>query len=395
MTRLAFVCSAAQMSGVEFSTLYLAERLDRTRWQPLVICPPDGPLGELCRAQQIPVRTVELTRTISTGIYVGKRRLPNPLAFVYNPLVLFRNASMLAGILRAERAEVVLTKGLPAQFFGGMAARLAGVPCVWQVQDLVSERLGGFFPLVLAGGGRLLARECIADGAPIARQLERLVPRKRITVIWNGVDTRVFSPEVDGAAVRAEWTRAADELLIGMVARLTPWKGQATLLTAFAQLADEFPNARVVLVGSPMFDKDDYARRLSEQAARAGLAERVVFAGFRSDMPQVLAALDVVAHTALEKDTSPLAVVSAMAAGKPIVCSSVAGTAELFEDGVDGLLYPPGDAAALAERLRGLLADPTARKRLGRAARAKAVRELDLDTYARRCEAVLTRALNE
>ena len=82
-----------------------------------------------------------------------------------------------------------------------------------------------------------------------------------------------------------------------------------------------------------------------------------------------------------------------MASGRPIVCSAVDGTAQLFEDGVDGLLTPPGDVQALARHLRTLLDDPGLRQRLGRAARTKAVRALGLPQFARRCEAVFARAL--
>jgi glycosyltransferase involved in cell wall biosynthesis len=150
-----------------------------------------------------------------------------------------------------------------------------------------------------------------------------------------------------------------------------------------------------VLVGSALFDTDTYARALKREVAQAGLADRVIFAGFREDTPQVLAALDIFAHTALEKDSSPLAVVSAMASGKPIVCSAVDGTVQLFRDGEDGLVFPPGDADVLAEHLATLLNDPGLRRRLGQAARVKADQELSAEPYARRCESVFQRALRQ
>ena len=129
------------------------------------------------------------------------------------------------------------------------------------------------------------------------------------------MDTDLFSPGVDGKAVRAGWHASDGMLLIGVVARLTPWKGQYLLLEAFARLAAEFPAARIVLVGSPMFDNDKYFQRLQSDARGLGIADRVTFAGFRPDMPQVFAALDIVVHTSVEKDSAPLAVVSALCIG--------------------------------------------------------------------------------
>ncbi len=393
MKEVVFVEMSSQMSGVEFSTLYLAQHLDRNQWTPLVICPEVGDLPAQCRAHGIAVALVPRPRFFSTSVRVAGHVLPNPLALLADLAALGVAARRLAKFLRAKRPALVVTKGLLAHFYGGLAARWAGIRCVWHVQDRVSERAGKVFPWALSAAGRLLAREIIADADSIARQVRTFVPANRVTVIWNGVALDEFSPQNDGAFLRQEWGACAETLLIGVIARLTPWKGQQVLIEAFARLADRFPSARLVLVGSALFDTDAYARELKADVTRRGIADRVIFAGFRRDMPQVLAALDMVAHPALEKDSSPLAVVSAMAAGKPIVCSRVDGTAQMFDDGVDGLLVPPGDVDALAEKLGRLLSDPALRQRLGLAARAKAERELSVERYARRCEAVFDRAL--
>jgi glycosyltransferase involved in cell wall biosynthesis len=381
------------MSGVEFSTINLVSHLDRAQWMPLAICPSEGDLSKHSRDADAETAVVPLGRFFSTSTRVAGRTFVNPLALVMNLGALVASARPLAKFLCARRPALVVTKGLPTHFFGGIAARLAAIPCVWHVQDRVSGRAGPLFPWTLALTGRVLAREIIVDADSIARQLKPIVPSERITVILNGVDTREFSPDVDGSRVRAEWNAQADDLLIGVIGRLTPWKGQHVLIQAFARVADEFPSARIVLVGTPLFDSDAYARALQTDVVRLALGDRVVFAGFRWDLAQVLSALDIVAHTALEKDSSPLAVVSAMASGKPIICTRVDGTAQLFNEGVDGLLVSPGDADELAKQLRCLLADARLRHRLGLAARGKAERELSVEQFARRCEAVFERAL--
>lgn len=393
MIRVALVDVAAQMSGVEFSTLYLAQNLERTRWEPLVICPAEGELPALCRASGIQVSVVPQARFFSTSRRVGNWRVPNPFAWLWNAWACLPTARRLARELRDSRAQLVVTKGMFAHYYGGLASRMAGIPCVWHVQDRVSERFGALFPLFLAAGARLLARQVIADAESIARQLRPLVPPGKISVVWNGVDTREFSPGVDGSGVRAEWGESPDRILVGCIARLTQWKGQHVLLEAFAPLAEGFPNARLVLIGSALFDSDTYARQLQSRVERLGLGMRVRFTGFRRDMPQVLAALEVVAHPALEKDSTPLAVVSAMAAGKPIVCAAVDGTAELFQDGETGLLFEPGAVNELTRKLSAVLGDAALRERLGRNARAFAERELSADQFTRKCEIVFERAL--
>lgn len=390
---IVFVGMTAQMSGVEYSTLYLARGLDRARWSPLVVCPEEGELIMRSREAKIPVALVPRPHFFSTSVRIAGRALVNPFAIIANLFALFIGAFPLAKFLRARKPGLVVTKGLLVHFYGGLAAKMANVPCVWHVQDRVSDRLGPIFAWVLALGGRWLAREIIVDAESIAKQLKPVVPNQRISVIWNGVDTSEFSPSVDGSHVRSEWQVRDDDLLIGVIGRLTPWKGQHVLIDAFAQIAERLPQTRIVIVGSALFDTDAYARALRSAADQHGLDGRVLFAGYRADMPQVLAALDIVAHTALEKDSSPLAVVSAMAAGKPIICSNVEGTAPLFDPGVDGLIVPLGDGNALAQQLDCLIQNPERRQALGRAARAKAERELGLDRFAQRCETIFARTL--
>ncbi|MEW5721224.1 MAG: glycosyltransferase family 4 protein, partial [Chloroflexota bacterium] len=373
--------------------LNLLAQLNRSRWLPLTICPAEGDLPTRCRAAGVETAIVPIQNFRSTSTQRAGCTVADPFAIGANIRALFISAHTLAVFLQTRRPALIVTKGLFTHLYGGLAARWAKIPCVWHVQDRVSNRLGPLFPWTLAITGRVLAREIIVDAESIARQLTPIVPSNRITVIWNGVDTHVFFPRVAHSYLKEEWRAKSGDLLIGVIGRLTRWKGQHVLIQALAEIADEFPNARVIVIGTPLFDNDAYARSLQDDVARLGLGDRVLFAGFRWDLPAALAALDIVAHTALEKDSTPLAVVSAMASGKPIVCTRVDGTAQLFDEGVDGLLVPPGDADALAQQLRILLRNADLRDRLGRAARAKAERELSVEQFARRCESVFERAL--
>ena len=388
MKTIAFVELASQMSGVEYSTLYLAMHLNPQEWVPLVIYPEEGELPARCREANIPVQILPHARFFSTSVRVGGVTIVNPLAWVANGIGVLQSARTLAKFLNQARPALVVPKGLLAQFYGGLAARWAGVPCVWHIQDRVSERAGFLFPFVLGLGARFLARHVIVDAESIARQIRGIVPAAQISVIWNGVDLNEFSPYVDGSAVRAEWKIAPHQTLIGSVARLVAWKGQHILLEAFARVAPNFPDAHLVFVGSALFDNDGYAKHLQTRCAELGLQARVHFAGYRQDIAQVLAALDIFCHAALEKDSTPLAVVSAMAAGKAIVCADVDGTRELFEPGKDGLLVAPGNVAQMAEALACLLSNSNLCLAIGSAARRKAEAALGIDGMVERCEQI-------
>mgnify|MGYP000001376833 CR=1 FL=1 len=386
---IALVDESSKMAGVEFSTLYLAQHLDRTRFRVVVICPEEGDLPARCRQAGIDVEILPAPRFMTTSIEIRRIHVPNPLSWLVNGGKLIGLARRHAALYRRLGAALIVTKGVFAHLYGTLGARLAGRPAVIHMQDLLANAAY----IRVFGGIAKLSAHIIADGSPIRDQLAPFVGAARVSLIYNGVDLDDFSASVDGASVRAEWGVQPDDLLIGNVARLTSWKGQDVLVRAFAALAGDHPRAKLVLVGSPVFGGDAFEQELRRMVAAAGLETRVIFAGFRWDLPQVLAALDIFAYPSVKKDTSPLSVVSAMASGRAIICADVGGVSELFTPDSDGVIVAANDADALAAGLRRLLDDPAMRAALGRAARAKAEAALSLPAYARACEAVFARVL--
>jgi glycosyltransferase involved in cell wall biosynthesis len=385
---IALVDESSKMAGVEFSTLYLAQHIDRSRFRVVVICPEEGDLPDRCRAAGIDVVIAPSPRFMSTSVEIGRVYVPNPLSWGINALRLIGLARRHAALYRRLDAALVCTKGVFAHLYGTLAARIARRPAVIHMQDLLAN------PLYIRVFGTFarLAQRVIADGTPIRDQIAPFVGADRVDLIYNGVDLDQFSTAVSGAGVRAEWGIDADTVLIGNVARLTSWKGQDVLLKAFIRIAPDYPKVKLVLVGSPVFHGDAFEAELRRLAAESDFSDRIIFAGFRWDLPEVLAALDIFVYPSIRKDTSPLSLVSAMASGGPILASDVGGVAELLTHTEDGLIVPAADVDALGSALRWMLDDPDLRKRLGAAARRTAERSLSLSVFARQCESVFERA---
>ncbi|HEY2971138.1 MAG TPA: glycosyltransferase family 4 protein [Pyrinomonadaceae bacterium] len=385
--KIVFVECAAAMGGVQFSTLYLVQHLDPARWTPIVVCPEEGDLTEACRRLHIQVDVLDQPKLRSTSFRIRNDvRLPDPMAWLWDVVAMLIASRRLARFLAQTKPHLVVTKGLFSHFYGGLAARQLGIPCIWHVQDFISERFLGLYRRAFGLAARVLPNHIIADGAAIGRQLNPV--KDRLSVILNGVDSNVFQPGTDGASVRAELGLPAGAIVIGHVGRMTPWKGQHYLLEAFARIARESPNAYLVFVGDPVFDTDSYQNKLLNLTAELGLVERVRFAGYRHDMPEVLAAMDVFAFTSVEKDTSPLTLLSAMASGLPIVAFAIEGVRELVDEGEQLLLVTPREADALAESLVRLLSDPKLRHRLGASARRQAEAKFSLERHVTSIEEV-------
>jgi phosphatidylinositol alpha-mannosyltransferase len=185
-------------------------------------------------------------------------------------------------------------------------------------------------------------------------------------IVPNGVDLEHFSPEV---APIEEFKDG--KLNILFVGRLEKRKGVKYLIEAFAQVKQEVPNSRLIIVGPGTRLRRGYERKV----ARSGLKKDVVFIGFApyEDLPRYYQTADVFCAPATGAESFGIVLLEAMALGKPIVASNIEGYAGVVSDGVDGQLVPPKDSQSLARALTSLLNDPALRQRMGVAGRAKAL----------------------
>ena len=380
--RVLFVDHVARLSGGEVALARLLEALDGAvdahvvtfELGPLLVTL--GAAGITSEVVAMPARTTDLSRARARGL---------PLVALYDST---RQVLRLARRLRQLRPDVVHANSLKSCLVAGVAARLARVPCVWHVRDLVTADEYGRLPAVAI---RRLARRLPAtvvansDATLAALRLPAGARPARV-VVPDPLPDAFFAPADGGPAAGA---RVDGELVVGIVGRLAPWKGQHVFLDAFAEA---FPHggARAHVVGDALFGEHAYRDELHAQAQRLGIADRVEFRGFRHDIRRELAALDVLVHATVTAEPFGQVVVEGMAAGLPVVATDAGGPAEIVTDGVDGLLVPPGDTATLAAVLDRLARNIDLRRTLGRRAREHAARYRAaevaprvLDVYAR------------
>jgi glycosyltransferase involved in cell wall biosynthesis len=217
------------------------------------------------------------------------------------------------------------------------------------------------------------------------------LPAEKVHVIYAGVDLGIFDPaKADGRKIRRAWSVAEDErLLVQVGAR--EWKGWRDLLAGASLVAKELPRLKTAVVAC----KDETQQALVAGVARdLGIGDRVLPIGFRHDMPDVLAAADVVADMSYEGLGITGTLREAMALGKPVIGSAAGGNPELVVDGESGLLVPPRKPEALAEALRRLLTDRALSDRLGRAGRKRVAKSFSSEVRLDRIEELYRRLLD-
>jgi glycosyltransferase involved in cell wall biosynthesis len=295
----------------------------------------------------------------------------------------------LVQVARRVRADLVHAHLLGSAVYGSVAARLAGIPAVCTIHghaDLPeSDR---FLNVRLRIVNRTASKVVFVSESLRRYVLSRTPLREALaTVIHNGVDTEAFSRGRSGA-LRAELGLPRDTVVIGALGNVRAPKGYAILLEALVRIQYKQP-WHLVIAGDT---RDDTYSELTAVVRRLQLASRVTFLGFREDVADVLASLDVFVLSSTAEGFS-LATVQALAAGLPVVVTRSGGPEEIVKDGENGLLVPTHDPAALAAAIDLLLVDEALRKRLATAGMRDIGQRFSLNAmvnaYARLYEAVI------
>lgn len=360
--RTMFLVTSMPVGGAETLLVNLLRRLDRDRFTPSLCCLKElGPLGEMV-SSELPT-FCQLTRGRFDITVLGKLR----------------------NLMRRERIDAVVTVGAgDKMFWGRIAARREHAPVI------LSALHSTGWPDSIGCLNRLLTS--ITDGfiavaGPHSRHLvEREgFPCSKVHVIPNGVDVSRFRPLLDsGLAVRKQCGIPLDAPVCGIVAALRTEKNHLLFIRAAALASQREPHAHFLVIG------DGPERpRLEAAVQAAGLAPRIHFLGSRSDVPQVLAAMDVFTLTS-HNEANPVSILEALACERPVVATDVGSVSETVRDGKTGYLVPAGDAAALADRWIRLFHDRALLHSLGSAGRQAVAEHWSLERMVAGYQTLIT-----
>jgi glycosyltransferase involved in cell wall biosynthesis len=369
--RVLYVSPHAAMGGAERVTLDLLTLHDRAAVEPSVCFLEKGPLVDTCRALGVPTFVVEAPRL---------RRV----------FAVRRAVRALADIIRSHGIQLVHSAMAWGHCFGGRAAAQARQRAVW------FQHTGATWGSMLDVRAALVRADAILANSDFTAAVQHRVNPRRIPIhtVHPGTRLPVTAREVRRSRGRASLGIGEGEFAVGIVARLQPWKGQHVLLRAAASLLHARDRARLFVIGDTLFGLDqDYPAALHALARDLAITERVVFAGFRNDVADCLAAMDIAVHASIEPEPFGLGLIEAMAAGTALVASRAGATPEIVTDGIDGLLVPPGDHEALAVALLALHDDPDRREALAEAGLATARERFDVHGMVSRMEGLYHRVV--
>jgi glycosyltransferase involved in cell wall biosynthesis len=360
--RILFIDHAGVLGGAE---LYLLDVARKYRATSTVLLFKDGPFHDRLQAENIPTHILPASRALQSIRKQG--RLGDALWGLPSLARLVQQTAALA-----RDYDVIFANSQKALIVGGLAARWAGRPMIWNLHDMLTA--GHFSALnrrVAVTMANWLVDHLIVNSEATLEAFRASGGSLENTgIVYNGIDPAPFrqvsAAEVDQLCRSLSLTEAP---VVGVFSRLAPWKGQDVLLNALTHL----PDVQALIVGGALFGDDaDYESQLRRQAEQLNLEDRVHFLGFRDDIPQLMKLADVVLHTSTAPEPFGRVIVEGMLAGTPVIASAAGGAREIIEDGVNGLLVPPDAPAPLANALTRLLSTPALVDRLTQAGQATA-----------------------
>jgi glycosyltransferase involved in cell wall biosynthesis len=362
------------VGGTERQFIYVANGLDRSRFDVKIACfRRAGPLLATLRPE-MPIRPYP----VEQGFYHFRSML-SQLHF--------------ASDVRKAKIEIVHTYGWYPNVFGIPAGWLAARPIlIASVRDagayLTPSKIRALrFTCVLA--------DCVLVNSVAGKDwlLAQGVKPEKIEVIRNGVNLPERGRKRATAGIRQEFAIPDDAPVCACIGRVVSGKGIDVYLRAARVLLEQNRDVRFLMIGAHSFETN-YKLEMEELARDLRLDCRFIFTGERHNVAEILQDVDMVVHPSLTEGLSNV-VLEAMAAGLPVVATTVGGNPELVQDGRTGLLVPPRNAAALAHAIASLLDHPQTARQFGEAGRQKIVQEFSIREMLRRTEDLYLRLVSE
>lgn len=368
-----FISHSAVIGGAEKCLFNLLKYIDRKRYNPFVIFPDEGPLKNEIDSLNVRTYISPVSYWIYFKQYKGEQHW-HQITYDFFPQV-----DSIVRIIESEKIDIVHTN-TSVIWPGAFAAKIAGVPHLWQLHEILDNHptfqpyheLSTVYALF-----NVLSDRLVVVSRAIEEKLAGHVSPEKIVFIPNGIETENFqsSARNNSNGIRAELGLTENDILVGAVGNIMREKGYDCLIEAAHILRKKLDNVNFIVAGGD-FDQA-LTDQLKNSVSTKGLDGSFHFLGKRNDIPLLLRDIDLYVNSSLT-EASPLSVIEAMAAGKPVVASDCGGVGDIVIDRETGFLVKAGDSGRLAEAIYNLLINPEQMNTFGRKGAERAQKVFDV-----------------
>ncbi|MBK1988958.1 glycosyltransferase family 4 protein [Sphaerospermopsis aphanizomenoides BCCUSP55] len=373
--KIVFVNPVGAIGGAERALLTIMDALINTKpdIQIYLIAGTDGAMISQAEKLGVEVKVLKLPEGFNQ---LGDSALQGSSKIIGKIKLLFQLVSLAPSLwqylqefrqtIELINPNIIHTNGIKANLITSLAG-IKNIPVIWHIQDFYGAR-----PLVakLLKWSRKKATIAIAISQSVAEDVKKTLPGLPVEVIYSAINIHYFSPP-NSPAINS---LANCPIKVGLVATFARWKGHDIFLEAASEIIKTYPEINVgfCIVGGAIYKtrgSQFSEQELKEKATHLNIADKVDFLGFQEDIAAIYRSLDIVVHASTQPEPFGLAIVEAMACGKPVIVSQAGGAAELFTHNYDAVGVPPGEPKALAAAIVDLLNNPEKRQLLSEQAR--------------------------
>lgn len=379
-----FIHQSSELYGSDKTLLFLVKELQKENFLPLVVLPNDGPLKQLLEKESIKVFIAPVLK-ISRKMFSLKNLCSLPLE-------IRKGYKILDEIKKQYDVSIIYSNTL-AVLIGYFYARKRKLKHIWHVHEIIEspKKVTQFFRYILASKNTTTILYNSNATASFWNQTNQVLIEKT-NIIWNGLERpKEKASDNNELDIRKELFNSTNsEIIIGLVGRISRWKGQQLLLDAFLQLSKNHQNIKLVFIGSTPPNQEVFQETLEIKIKEYKLENKVLILPFQENIWKIWDAIDIAVIPSTEPEPFGLVAIEAMLAKKPVVAANHGGLKEIIVQNETGILFEPRNQDALSNALETLILDENKRLSFGNKGFDRAQKEFSLNNYVSKISKILS-----
>ena len=379
MKTILYLHAGAEMYGADKILLELVTGLDKTKFRPVVILPTNGILRKKLEEAKIQVHVIPYP--------ILRRKYFNPKGIIDYASNYRKQSDAIMKYLKDNNIKVdIIHVNTLAVLEGIRLKKKLKAPLYWHIHEIIThpQAVNKF----LCWCVNRYADKAIVVSGPVKQHLiSNGVKTEKIVVIHNGIDSNVFSPDVNSDYLYDEWKIPKNAIKVGMIGRVNNWKGQNDFLDALAPLLNEFDDLYLFVVGSAFEGQEWRIKELKQKIASLPHSDRIIFSEFRKDNYAVEHFFDILILPSTSPDPLPTVVLESMGCGRAVIGYAHGGVTEMVKDGYNGRLVEPLNKKSLQVAVKESLVSKSY-VNFGKNSRSRLLRDFSLIKFINTFESV-------
>lgn len=346
MKNILYLHAGAEMYGADKILLELVTGLDKSKFHPIVVLPNDGILKDKLIENGIETYVVHYP--------ILRRKYFNLKGIINYGLSYFGKSNEIVKLLKNKKIDIIHAN-TTAVLEGIYLKKKLKCKLIWHVHEIILKP--AIINKIISYLIGRYADKCVAVSKAVKKHLidSKFVDEDKVEVIYNGVDTERFNPNVENKYLYKEWNIPNEAIKVGMIGRVNAWKGQNDFLDAAEGLLKKYSNLYIFIVGSAFAGEEWRVDELKKKIADSKNRDRIVFSEFRTDTPEIHSFFDVLVLPSTNPDPLPTVVLEAMGCGTPVVGYNHGGVTEMVVSGETGLLAEVKNSKDLERKIQQVL----------------------------------------